>query len=96
MLTRDTLNTFQSNRPIILFNDYIYPGARVCHVKETSIGGIIIDVDHNLAGITTCTVLWDDCADGELDIQWTNKLAPFEFRHNEWAYTGFRHKNWRH
>ncbi len=50
----------------------IQVGDRVRHVKEPNLTGVVVAVDENLEGVTTCEVSWD--GDTGTDVQWTNRL----------------------
>lgn len=55
---------------------------KVEHVKDGSVKGIVVHVDDNLKGTTTCRVAWgvetqeeaEKMPVEDTDIQWTNKL----------------------
>jgi hypothetical protein len=58
-------------------------GDRVCHIKDQQSGheGKITEIDFDCYlfetyGVTTCSVLWDGCTEG--DIMWTNKLVKLD------------------
>lgn len=60
---------------------HLQVGDRVNHIKETDeIIGTILQIDWNLIhlgyGVTTCSVLWNDCTEAET--AWTNKLVKVE------------------
>lgn len=50
-------------------------GDKVTHIKDDCVG-VILELDDNLSGHTTCQVLWDDS--DTPDVQWTNKLVKIK------------------
>lgn len=60
-------------------------GDTVCHVKDTTLQGIVTELDagHDQGGVTTCRVVWgaESVEDAQAtpredqDIQWTHKLV---------------------
>jgi hypothetical protein len=57
-------------------------GSNVQHVRDDSLNGVVVEMDEDLGGVTTCRVVWgaksleDALAASreDQDIQWTTKL----------------------
>ncbi len=58
-------------------------GDRVCHSRDSNLEGVIVALDSDVGGLTTCSVVWgatslDDALAAphcDRDVQWTNKLV---------------------
>lgn len=52
-------------------------GDRIEHKRDSNLTGKIVHIDYGYItfGATTCEVQWDYVEEGDIDIQWTNKLV---------------------